>query len=729
MLLHTSVLWVTLLALAPAGQVAAQSVGAPPRAKVLLTCSEIRQLSAVEADRRLVVRLEAVVTMVPRPPYSGLVVQDASAGMWVDAAKATQRGVWTKEAQGTLKSLAVGDRVRLEGVTDRGGFAPVVLPRVIEILESGCALPEGVDVTVPAVLTGKHDVQRVRMRGIVQETGVGGLSVPGYLFLKLVNAGGSIFLRVPGAALPPESELLDTQLSVSGTVISQHNSRAEINGAVLVTDRAEDVQVLARGRPAGDAPLLSLASLRPYEFQGLSFSRRRIIGTVTLWQPGRRLVLQEGSAAVEVTTLSTQPIALGSVVEASGFVSPPRPLCRLENAVLRVLNEGESPQPARITLEELLDASQRKQTKNWQRSVFDYHYRLVRLTGTLVEAFGDAGPGGRTLLLRSDGLVIAVRWEDAPPSFGQEWRPGSELAVTGVVIIDPASPGLRTYEPSGNGDVSLLLRDASDVQVLSAASWWTRSRLINAAWAVLALITLTLFIVFDLSRRVRRQAVELAGRIAQQKEAEISFQATLAERNRIGADMHDGLQQFLAGLSMQLETAQGSLELGRDATPALQTARSLLLTMREDFRHCLNALRHTEAEMDIPAILERTSAIIRACHPVEMQVEVLGDPVKLPGQVVANLMLITQEAATNAVRHGKARRIILRCQFKAESVTVEVEDNGTGFDPEAITAAGSHYGLPNMRERIQRLGGSLQITSQVGEGTRITAHIPLPSQL
>ncbi len=729
MLAPFSVFCAAVLLLGSGGLLQSQEAGGRMGEKALRTCAEVRQLKAEEADRGLEVRLEAVVTMVPRPPYSGLVVQDASAGMWVDVAKASQRGLLTKDAQATLKRLAVGDRVRLEGVTERGGFAPVVLPREIEILESGGALPEAVGVTVPAVLTGKHDVQRVRMRGIVQETGVGGLSVPDFLFLKLVNAGGAIFLRVPSAALPPEAELLDTQLSVSGTVISQHNSRAEIDGAVLVTDRVEDVQVLARGRSAGDAPLLSLASLRPYEFQGLSFSRRRIIGTVTLWQPGSRLVLQEGSAAVEVTTRSTQPIALGSVVEASGFVSPPRPICRLENAVLRVLKQSENPEPARITLQELLDASRRKQTKNWQRSVFDYHYRLVRLTGTLVEAFGDAGLAGRTLLLRSDGLPIAVRWEDAPPSFGQSWRPGSELAVTGVVIIKPASPGLRTYEPSGNGDVSLLLRDASDVQVISAASWWTRSRLLNAAWAGLALVTLTLFIVFDLSRRVRRQAVELAGRIAQQKEAEISFQATVAERNRIGADMHDGLQQFLAGLSMQLETAQGSLELGRDATPALQTARSLLLTMREDFRHCLNALRHTEAEMDIPAILERTSAIIRACHPVEMHVEVLGDPVKLPGQVVANLMLITQEAATNAVRHGKARRIILRCQFKAESVTVEAEDNGTGFDPEATAAAGSHYGLLNMRERIQRLGGRLQITSQVGEGTRITAHIPLPSPL
>lgn len=717
-----------LRSLAPFGLSESQIASSPAQENLLVTCAEIRLLKPPEADKRLEARIEAVVTVAPAAdvPYTGLVVQDATAGMWVSIADARRRGVWDKSSAAAFRRLAVGDRVRIEGVTERGGFAPVLLPRRLEILSSGEPLPTAINVTLASVRSGKHDVQRVTVAGVVQDSDIGGQNTAEYLVLKIVNSGGHLIVRIPRSSLPPESELLDTQIEVSGTLISRHNSRAEMSGAVLVTDRAEDVRIMRYSMPPQKAPVLSLASLRPYEFGGVSSFRRRISGTVTCWQPGRRMVLQKDSSAVEVTTRSTQTIALGSVVEASGFVSSPDPICRLENAVLRVLGHGESPLPVQITMQELLDASRRRHSTNWQRSVFDYHYRLARLTGTLVETFGVPGRPGRTLLLRSGGSLLPVHWEAAPADFGAEWQPGSELAVTGIVMMEPPEGIIEIYEPSGKGDVTLLLRDAGDVQVLSSASWWTRQRLINVSYAGLALIIIVLLVVWDLSRRVRRQASELAGRIALQHEADIRFQATLEERNRLGADMHDGLQQFLAGLSMQLEAAQGSLEMGRDAAPSLQAARRLLLTLREDFRHCVNALRDTQAEMDIPAILERTSAIIRACHPVEMIVEVHGEPKKLPGNAVANLMLIAQEAASNAVRHGKARRIILRCQFTSDAVTVEVEDDGIGFAASSASTEVAHYGLSNMRDRVGRLGGSLRIESQAGTGTRITARVPLP---
>jgi signal transduction histidine kinase len=720
-----SFLCVSLLAVGLFNKLSAQESAVGSGQGLLTTCEAIRHLKPVQADRGLAVRLEGIITAVPTTSYSGLIMQDETAGMWINLTTARKNGMLSAENLTPFKQLAVGDRVRMEGVTERGGFAPVLLPRSVQVLARDCPLPDALLVTVPALTSGKHDVQRVKFTGVIQESSVNGQSTAQYHILRIANSGGSFLVRVPREALPPEEALLDTQVSVAGTMISMHNSRAEMAGGIVVTDRAEDVQVLRASLPPEQAPLLSLASLRPFEVGGFSSQRRRIVGTVTFWQPGQRLVLQEGSAAVEVTTSSMQPITLGSVVEAAGFVSSPNPICRLENAVLRVLRAGANPAPAQLSFSELLDASRRKHARSWQRSVFDYHYRLVRLTGTLMDVHGDPAQTGRILLLRSGGLLLPVKWESAPDSFGDEWRPGSELAVTGIALMEPSSSSKVPFEPSGNGDVSLLLRDARDVQVLAAASWWTRQRLVNAAWAGAVLIVGVLFLAWELSRRVRRQAVELAGRIALQHEAEIRFQATLDERNRLGADMHDGLQQFLAGLSMQLEAAQGSLELGRDAAPALQAAKRLLLTLREDFRHCLNALRDTHAEMHIPDILERTSAIIRACHPVEIRVEVKGEPVKLPGKAVANLMLIVQEAASNAVRHGKAQRLVLKCQFTAEAVVVEVEDDGSGFDTASASADLSHYGLVNMRERIERLGGSLQVVSQLGQGTRITARMPM----
>ncbi len=709
----------------------AASLLAPPPAQAnesnetLRQCSDIRRLQPVEADQSRPVLLNGVVTMVPRAPYTGIVIQDATAGMWVDVEKARQKGLWSEDCEKVMRNLKVGDELLVEGVTERGGFAPVVLPSKLSVQSSSVPLPEAISVTVPDVLTGRHDVRRVRLEGVVQETGAAGHESGDTLTLKLVNTGGALLVRAPKAALPAESELLDAKLSVTGTIISQHNSRAEIDGAVLVTALKTDIVILARAKPPDQAPLLKLASLRPYEFEGSTPSRRRIIGTATLWQPGRRLMLQEGEAAVEVTTSDTRYIPLGSLVEASGFVSPPRPICRLENAVIRVLGESVPPQPAEITPSELLDASQRKHTNNWQRSVFDFHFRLVRVTGTLVETYGDAFQSSRNLLLRSEGLLIPVRWENAPSDFGEAWRPGSALAVTGVVCIEPRGHSLVTYEPVGNGDVSLLLRGATDVELLAAASWWTRSRLMNAVWSVLALAALIFFVAVSLARRVRKQAQEIALRIAGQKEAQIRFDATLAERNRLGADMHDGLQQFLAGISMQMETAQGMMEQGRDAAPALQNAKKLLLKLREEFRDCLNALRGTSAEMAMPEVLKRTAEIIRSCYDLNVRVTVEGTPVKLPGNHASNLMLVIQEAANNAVRHGKAANIQLGCRFTDGCVTLRVTDDGVGFDASSSEADTQHYGLANMRDRIERLGGSFLVESSPGQGTCIQLRLPL----
>ncbi|MCX6853457.1 MAG: sensor histidine kinase [Verrucomicrobia bacterium] len=716
----------SFLAMGLVESLSAQEIAAGSGQGLLTTCEAIRELKPAQADSGLEVRLEGIITVVPTTAPSGLIMQDETAGIWIDLTTARKNGVLGTGSLTPFKQLAVGDRVRMEGVTERGGFAPVLLPRSVEVLAKGCPLPDAPGVTVPALVSGKHDVQRVKFTGVIQESSVGGQSTAQHHILRIANSGGSFLVRVPRKALPSEEALLDTQVSVAGTMISMHNSRAEMAGGIIVTDRVSDVQVLHQSLPPEKAPSLSLTSLRPFEAGGFSSFRRRIVGTVTFWQPGQRLMLQEGNAAVEVTTSSVQPIAIGSVVEAAGFVSRPNPICRLENAVLRVLRAGECPAAVPLSFPELLDASRRKHVREWQRAVFDYHYRLVRLTGTLVDVSGDSSQTGQTLLLRSGGLLLPVRWDAAPATFGNDWRPGSELAVTGIALMVPPSGSKEPYEPSGNGDVSLLMRDADDVQVLTAASWWTRQRLMNVAWAGAALILGILGLTWELSRRVRRQAAELAGRIALQNEAEISFHATLAERNRLGADMHDGLQQFLAGLSMQLEAAHGSLEMGRDAAPALQAARKLLLTLREDFRNCLNALRDTQAEMHIPDILERTSAIIRACHPVEVRVEVQGTPVMLPGNAVANLMLIVQEAASNAVRHGKAQNIVLHCQFTEAAVMVEVADDGSGFDPETIPTDANQYGMPNMHERIDRLHGTLTITSQPGQGTRITARMPLP---
>lgn len=93
--------------------------------------------------------------------------------------------------------------------------------------------------------------------------------------------------------------------------------------------------------------------------------------------------------------------------------------------------------------------------------------------------------------------------------------------------------------------------------------------------------------------------------------------------------------------------------------------------------------------------------------------------------VAGNLLLLAQEGITNALKHAAPGRIDLSLRFAARTVTLEIRDDGAGFDPARVAGPKEgHFGLQGMRERIKRLGGTLEISSAPGRGTTITATVP-----
>jgi signal transduction histidine kinase len=87
---------------------------------------------------------------------------------------------------------------------------------------------------------------------------------------------------------------------------------------------------------------------------------------------------------------------------------------------------------------------------------------------------------------------------------------------------------------------------------------------------------------------------------------------------------------------------------------------------------------------------------------------------------------ITQEALTNVARHARVREATVRLWAQQDSLCVQIEDHGTGFDPKAVLRAGHSSGLSGMRERASLLGGRLVIDSLAGVGTHLTVEFPLP---
>jgi signal transduction histidine kinase len=90
------------------------------------------------------------------------------------------------------------------------------------------------------------------------------------------------------------------------------------------------------------------------------------------------------------------------------------------------------------------------------------------------------------------------------------------------------------------------------------------------------------------------------------------------------------------------------------------------------------------------------------------------------------LLLVTREAIRNAVVHGAPNAIGVRLSFEPSAIRLDIQDNGCGFEPDpAPLAASGHFGILGMRERMEQIWGSLEVASSPGNGTTITAHLPL----
>ncbi|HWH13580.1 MAG TPA: GAF domain-containing sensor histidine kinase [Miltoncostaeaceae bacterium] len=200
------------------------------------------------------------------------------------------------------------------------------------------------------------------------------------------------------------------------------------------------------------------------------------------------------------------------------------------------------------------------------------------------------------------------------------------------------------------------------------------------------------------------------------------------ERRRVGEDLHDGPVQELVGLALMLDALQ--VDLARltgdeDAARALGRAAGAARSAVAGIRRAIFDLHPMSLEelgvaAAVRAVLDRSAP---AGTDVEMEgLETLD---ALPPDARTSAFRIIQEAVTNAGRHGAPRRMEVRAWRSEGRVTVEVVDDGVGFDPDdAGGIAGGHLGLAAIRARAVLIGAALELDSRPGEGTRVRVRFP-----
>lgn len=205
--------------------------------------------------------------------------------------------------------------------------------------------------------------------------------------------------------------------------------------------------------------------------------------------------------------------------------------------------------------------------------------------------------------------------------------------------------------------------------------------------------------------------------------------AILEERDRIGREMHDSLAQSLSFLNLKAETAELFLEQGNT-----EKAKNEIIQIKKACSEAYSDIRQTifSLKTRIEPNLDFLSHLAQYLHEFGLQtgieVELAvpeGLAVDVSQSVEVQLIRIIQEALTNVRKHAHVTRAVVKFEKTGEDLTVSVIDNGSGFDPETVSGRRTeHFGLDIIRERAEKIGGTLAIGSVPGRGTRVSVTIP-----
>jgi signal transduction histidine kinase len=202
------------------------------------------------------------------------------------------------------------------------------------------------------------------------------------------------------------------------------------------------------------------------------------------------------------------------------------------------------------------------------------------------------------------------------------------------------------------------------------------------------------------------------------------------ERSRLSRELHDDTVQALIAMEQRLQLAQHAVERGDagGALKTLQSTRELAQQTLDELRRLIRALRPLYLE-DL-GFMPALETLVREARSqgLSPEIRVEGEARRLPQATELIAFRVAQEALTNAMQHARASQVTLTVSFGEHDLKLSVEDDGAGFvmpeTPDTLTQAG-HLGLVGMRERVLLAGGRLDIRSQPGSGTRVTASFPV----
>jgi signal transduction histidine kinase len=659
--------------------------------EVFTNVAQVRGLTPALAGRALPVNLTGVVMGNADPSQQAIILADHTAGIYVLG------------TQNLLTNCFRGDWVEITGVTDPGGFAPIVKAATVRKLATA-PIPEPSPVTYQQLASGAMDAQWVEIKGVVRRW-----YQPGALSevrrISVAVEGGPVSVRFfvqSGAQIQ-----VDAEVRVRALCFYEFNQKRQVLNPVLQIPRGVPITV-EKAAPSDPfaAPVRSITSLLMFTPENLYSCAHRVHvrGVVTYSQSGSSIWIQDGVSGLHIQTHQLENLLPGDKIDVLGFPTFGSYSSVLEDSIF--LKTGTTLPPAPLTLTNF-DAA------------YDHGDDLVAMQGTLAEI--QPVLDGLAFTLEKDGRSFKAILNTSPG--GQvppDWQTGSNVRVTGIcsLIHDEDRPYAGIAQAQS---FEILLRSPADLAVIHSPSWWT-SRHVIFALASGAMMTLLVagWIILLSRRRLHDQK-------RRRDMAENEFSAILSERNRLAREIHDTLAQGLGAISMQLELAKSRLAPDSNgAGEHLKQAHQLVRTSLAEARNSIWNMRSQVLETGdlvsaLAGILQQLTSDTGVCG----RMQVIGRPRRLPPVTENNLLRVGQEAITNAMKHARAKLIEVELEFVDKEARLRVKDNGRGFDSAQPSAGPSGFGLIGMRERAAELHGQFAVRSAAGRGTEISLAVPI----
>ena len=527
LLARTAILWIVLASLV---LMAAMGASAGP----LTTLHSIRALNQADARAGLPVAFEATVTYYNKGDVD-LFVQEGSEAIYVEAKQ--------------NEKIAVGDRVLVRGRT-RESFALDILSDSVTVLHHSL-VPQPKTANFRELISGQSDCMLVTVHALVRSADAMEVGNANQIYLRLLMDGGYVDATVVGIEQSQVQNLLDAEVEVTGVVSGKFDSKMQLIGILLEVPSLANVKILKPTQSNLDSlPVTPMDRVLSSSYLIDKTNRVRVQGSVTYYQPGSAIVLQNGNKSIWVSTRTTDPIQIGDLAEASGFPNARSNFLALEDGEVRDRHIYMPIQPQPSVFRKLAD---------WNSGDGEGHQNdLVSIEGQVVAAVREHSRDELDLI--SDGKLFTAIYRHPPgirPLAEMKYLPaGTRVRITGICMIaqgNAIDPGHREVP------FDILVRSFDDVTVIAKPTWLSVGNLVRAI-SILALMMLAVLVWgWTLRRKVFRQTAVLGRQAANEAARERHTAELQRRRGQILEDINgtrplaEILEEIAALVSFQLK--------------------------------------------------------------------------------------------------------------------------------------------------------------------------------